>query len=80
MSAAWRVCATSQRFVANVVLHGRNCSTGGYAGPDDLDGEGRPHWDSTAIGEANRHYAPPVDFTGRRRDSAPDVGAYEWRN
>ena len=41
---------------------------------------GRPHWDSKAIGLANRHLAPATDFTGRRRDAEPDAGAYEWRD
>jgi hypothetical protein len=76
----WRVCRASQRFIDNVVLHGRNCSEDGYAGDDDLDAAGRPHWDSVAVGAANRHYAPAVDFTGEPRDAHPDIGAFEWRN
>jgi hypothetical protein len=80
LHTSWRVCAASQRFVANVVLRGRNCETEGYTGDADLDALGRPHWDSAALDAANQHYAPPVDFTGRPRDARPDVGAYEWRN
>jgi Right handed beta helix region len=80
LGTAWRVCAASQRFVANVVLRGRNCAAEGYAGNDDLDATGRPHWDSIVIGAANHHYAPPVDITGRARDADPDIGAYEWHN
>jgi hypothetical protein len=80
LDTAWRVCAASQRFVANIVVRGRNCESEGDVGDVDLDAIGRPHWDSIAVGAANRHYAPPVDFTGRRRDGDPDVGAYEWRN
>ena len=79
-AGSWRVCHASQRFLANIVLQGKNCTPGGYSGPDDLDAAGRPHWDSNAIGIANRHYAPATDFTGARRDSRPDAGAYEWRN
>lgn len=79
LDTAWRVCAASQRFLANVVLEGRNCAADGYVGPDDLDGSGRPHWDSAVIASANRHYAPPVDMTGRPRDARPDIGAYEYR-
>ena len=80
LGTAWRVCGASQRFIANVVLRGKNCAADGYAGSDDLDAAGRPRSDSVVIGAANRHYAPPVDITGRRRDAQPDIGAYEWRN
>jgi hypothetical protein len=80
LETSWRVCGASQRFVANLVLRGTNCEDEGYTGDADLDPAGRPHWDSAALGAANRYYSPPVDFTGRARDSDPDVGAYEWRN
>jgi hypothetical protein len=30
------------------------------------------------IDRANRHYAPRREYNGRRRDSAPDVGAFEY--
>ena len=80
LDSYWPVCSASQRFLANIVLRGRNCDPEGYVGQDDLDAGGRPHWDSVAIGAANRHYAPPVDITGKPRDADPDVGAYEWRN
>src|SRR5436190_1456789 len=79
LATAWRVCAASRRFVANVVLAGRNCATDGYAGPDDLDRAGRPLSDSAVIASANRHFAPPIDVTGQPRDAQPDVGAYEYR-
>jgi hypothetical protein len=79
LDTAWRVCAASQRFVANIVLRGRSCAESS-TGDLDLDPVGRPHWDSVVIGAGNRHYAPPVDITGRARDADPDVGAYEWRN
>jgi hypothetical protein len=77
---AWRVCSASQRFLDNIVLRGRKCARPDDAGEIDLDPAGRPHWDSIVIGAANRDLAPRVDFTGRRRDADPDVGAYEWRN
>ena len=80
LGTSWRVCGASQRFIANVVLRGKNCAADGYAGSDDLDATGRPRSDSVVIGAANRHYAPPVDITGRRRDAQPDIGAYEWRS
>jgi hypothetical protein len=79
LESSWRVCAASQRFVANVVLQGRNCDPEGFAGADDLTPDGRPYADSVVIGAANRHYAPPIDITGRPRDARPDVGAYELR-
>jgi hypothetical protein len=79
LGTSWRVCGASQRFLANVVLRGKNCAADGYVGEDDLDASGRPRADSVVIGAANRHYAPPVDITGRRRDAQPDIGAYEWR-
>jgi parallel beta helix pectate lyase-like protein len=79
LGTAWRVCAASQRFLANVVLEGKNCAADGYAGPDDLDASGRPLSDSAVIASANRHYAPPIDVNGRRRDGQPDIGAYEYR-
>jgi hypothetical protein len=79
LGTSWRVCGASQRFIANVVLRGKNCAADGYAGEDDLDATGRPRGDSVVIGAANRHYAPQDDITGRRRDAEPDIGAYEWR-
>jgi Right handed beta helix region len=79
LNTSWRVCGASQRFIANVVLRGKNCAADGYAGADDLDSSGRPRVDSIVIDAANRHYAPRVDITGKRRDVHPDIGAYEWR-
>jgi hypothetical protein len=79
LDTAWRVCAASQRFLANLVLEGKNCEPSGLLGPGDLDSSGRPLGDSAVIGSANRHYAPPIDVTGRPRDAQPDIGAYEYR-
>jgi hypothetical protein len=79
LNTSWRVCAASQRFIANVVLRGKNCAADGYAGADDLEASGRPRDDSVVVGAANRHYAPPDDITGRPRDAQPDIGAFEWR-
>ena len=79
LDTAWRVCAASQRFLANLVLEGKNCEPSGLLGPGDLDSSGRPLGDSAVIGYANRHYAPPIDVTGRPRDAQPDIGAYEYR-
>ena len=74
-----RVCNGSQRFIHNVVLNGKGCSASDRLGPADLDGRGRPRARSTVIDGANRHYAPRVDVTGRRRGGAPDIGAFEYR-
>ena len=74
-----RVCNGSQRFVANLVIQGRGCSKRDRVGPANLDVRGRPRADSTVIDEGNRHYAPRVDATGRRRKGAPDIGALEYR-
>jgi hypothetical protein len=79
LDTAWRVCAASQRFIHNVVLEGRNCAKADWIGPDDIDALGRPRGDSAVVDTANRHYAPRVDFYGRRRDAHADVGAYEYR-
>jgi parallel beta helix pectate lyase-like protein len=79
LRTSWRVCAASQRYVDNIVLHGRNCAGNEYAGADDLDALGRPRADSAAVANADRQYAPTIDVTGRRRDAAPDIGAYEFR-
>ena len=79
LDTTWPVCAASQRFLSNVVVAGKNCDALGDVGPDGLDAAGRPHAGSVVIGAANRHYAPAVDFTGRRRDAEPDIGAYEYR-
>ena len=74
-----RVCNGSQRFVANLVIQGRGCSKSDRVGPANLDLRGRPRADSTVIDGGNRHYAPRVDPTGRRRTGAPDIGALEYR-
>ena len=74
-----RVCNGAQRFVANVVIQGRGCSKKDRVGPANLDWRGRPRADSTVIDGANRHWAPRVDATGRRRTGHPDIGALEYR-
>ena len=78
LETSWRVCAASQRFLANVVLDGKNCRAADYSGPDALSPDGHPLSTSAVIAGANRHYAPRIDVTGRRRDAEPDIGAYEY--
>ena len=79
LETSWRVCAASQRFLANVVLDGKNCNHDNVAGEDLLEPDGRPLSGALVISAANRHYAPRIDVTGRRRDAQPDIGAYEYR-
>jgi hypothetical protein len=74
-----RVCNGAQRFVANLVVQGRGCSKKDYIGPVGVDWLGRPKPDSIAIDGANRHFAPSVDATGKRRTGHPDIGALEYR-
>jgi Right handed beta helix region len=74
-----RVCNGSQRFIFNVVVRGKTCSQSDLEGEPDLDGRGRPRAASAVIDGANRHYAPTVDATGRRRTGRPDIGAFEFR-
>ena len=74
-----RVCNGAARFVSNLVIRGRACSTTDPVGPLDLDGRGRPRADSPVVDSANEHYAPTTDATGRRRDGPPDIGAWEYR-
>jgi len=74
-----RVCNGSRLFLNNIVIHGRSCRETDLVGPADLDGRGRPRAGSSVIDGANRHYAPKLDVTGRRRAGAPDIGALEYR-
>jgi hypothetical protein len=60
-------------------VDGKNSEPAAWLGPDNLDAAGRPRAGSVVIGAADPLYAPPVDFTGRRRDAQPDIGAYEYR-
>ena len=74
------VCDEVSRSVRNVILVGRGCSATDTVGKAYLDPHGRPTAASTLlIGKASRRYAPRLDFTGRPRDRAPDVGAFEYR-
>jgi hypothetical protein len=77
LGSHWPVCATAQQFLANVVINGINCQEDGYVGDPGLDAGGRPQPESVLIGAANRDLATRFDFTGRRRDADPDIGAYE---
>jgi len=78
LETAGRVCGFAQRFIGNLVIEGRGCSSSDLVGPVYLDGRGRPTDGSPAIDGGNRHFAPAKDATGRRRDGWPDVGAFEY--
>jgi hypothetical protein len=74
-----RVCATARLAVSNVVVRGSTCSRSDVVGSPNLDRGGRPTYASDlVIDQANRHWAPRFDYRGRRRDSRPDVGAFEY--
>jgi len=74
-----RVCSTARLAVSNVVVRGATCSRSDVVGSPYLDRRGRPTYASElVIDRANRHWAPRFDYRGLRRDSTPDVGAYEY--
>src|SRR5919109_496152 len=76
----WPVCDAARVFVANVVLRGQACTSSDVVGPADLDALGRPTAKSALlIDQASRRWAPTRDITGRPREPAPDIGAYEFR-
>jgi hypothetical protein len=73
------LCSSTQRFISNVIVQGRACSSSDLVGTADVDRHGRPRARSTVIDGANRHYAPATDATGRPRGDTPDIGAFEYR-
>jgi hypothetical protein len=75
----WPVCRVVRASVSNVVVKGVTCSASDTSGPVNLDARGRTTADSTlVIDAASRRYAPKTDLSGRRRDTRPDIGAYEY--
>lgn len=79
LETAGRVCAAAQRFVNNVVARGRTCSDANYLGSAGVDWRGRPVAGSPVIDGADPKLAPERDASGRKRGSAPDIGAIEYR-
>jgi hypothetical protein len=74
------VCSVARRAVSNVVLHGTACRGQNRVGRVHLDRYGRPTAASTLlIDRASRGLRVRRDIDGRRRDSRPDIGAYEYR-
>jgi hypothetical protein len=66
--------------VRNVIAEGEACAPSDVVGDPMLDAQGRPTPASTLlIDRANVRLAPPFDFLGRSRGSAPDIGAFEYR-
>src|SRR5262245_31250509 len=51
------LCSSTQRFINNVIVLGRGCSSSDVVGSAGVDGRGRPRAGSTVIDGANRHYA-----------------------
>jgi hypothetical protein len=75
------VCSVARRAVSNVVLRGFACPGANLVGPVHLDPRGRPTASSTLlIDRASRRFGASRDIDGRRRDSRPDIGAYEYRS
>jgi hypothetical protein len=80
LRGVWPVCSAARASVTNVVVSGIGCSRTDRVGPVYLDGRGRPTLGSwLLVDSGTRRHAPPRDFTGRRRDDLPDIGAYELR-
>ncbi|HET8741514.1 MAG TPA: right-handed parallel beta-helix repeat-containing protein [Gaiella sp.] len=73
------ICSAARLFTHNVMIHGTSCSATDRVGPAGLDGHGRPRRTSTVVDAALPRYAPRIDFTGRIRRGAPDIGALEYR-
>ena len=67
------------RSVRNVVIRGAACSPSDAAGLAYLDPHGRPTSASfLLIDQADPALAPAADLIGQLRDSAPDIGAFEY--
>jgi hypothetical protein len=74
-----RVCLGARGSISNVILRGHRCSRSDEVGSAYLDRRGRPTARSRLlIDKANPSHAPSYDMAGRRRDGAPDIGAYEY--
>ena len=74
------VCSVAGRAIENVVLRGIACRGPNRVGRAHLDAHGRPTAASTLlIDRGSRGFGTRRDIEGRRRDSRPDIGAYEYR-
>jgi hypothetical protein len=73
------VCGTAKAVRSNVILDGERCGRSDRVVDAKLDARGRPTAASDALlGAAHGLYAPRRDITGRRRDTSPDIGAFEY--
>jgi hypothetical protein len=74
------VCSVARKAVANVVLRGVACRGSNRVGQVHVDTLGRPTAASRLlIDRASKRLGAARDIDGRRRDSQPDIGAYEYR-
>ena len=74
------VCSVAARAIGNVVLRGTACRGQNQVGEVHLDPKGRPTAASKLlIDRGSRGFGVRRDIDGRKRDSRPDIGAYEYR-
>jgi hypothetical protein len=75
------VCSVAGKAVSNVVLRGVTCRGHNRVGRVHLDPYGRPTASSNlVIDRGSRSLGTSRDIEGHRRDSRPDIGAYEYRS
>ncbi len=74
------VCSVAAQAIGNVVLRGIACRGQNRVGEAHLDPRGRPTAASKLlIDHGSRGFGVRRDIDGRKRDSRPDIGAYEYR-
>jgi hypothetical protein len=74
------VCSVAAQAIGNVVLRGIACRGQNRVGEVHLDPRGRPTAASKLlIDRGRRGFGVRRDIEGRKRDSRPDIGAYEYR-
>jgi hypothetical protein len=74
------VCSVAAKAIGNVVLRGIACRGQNRVGEAHLDPRGRPTAASKLlIDRGSRGFGVRRDIDGRKRDSRPDIGAYEYR-
>ncbi len=74
------ICSVASRATGNVVVRGIACRGQNRVGAVHLDVHGRPTEASKLlIDRASRGFGVRRDIDGRKRDSRPDIGAYEYR-
>ena len=74
------VCSVAAQAIGNVVLRGIACRGQNRVGEAHLDPRGGPTAASQQLNDhGNRGVGVGRDNDGRKRDSRPDIGAYEYR-